>query len=417
MQLYAGLPIITNKITDTEKQGIPHHLLGCIGLNEQTWEVGKFVQAALEAISDIRSRGKLPILVGGTHYYTQSLLFHDNLATLDDLQNKQDEYVDDKEARWPILRAPTEELLEELKRIDPVIADRWHPNDRRKIQRSLEIYLQTGKKASETYAEQRQKRLEGGIQVEDQSGPTLHLRNHTLVFWVHTEGQVLKERLSDRVEKMLDAGLLDEVQSLSVYAEAQLQAGTPMDETRGIWVSIGYKEFKPYLHALSQEEDSADKPRIKQESVEKTKIATRQYAKRQIRWIRIKLLNGLKAAKAMNRVFLLDSTNAIMFDRDVVEPALHLTGEWLGSKDLPDPATLCEAAAEMLTSPRDYDLSATPDKWLKRQCELCGVTTVTDEQWQQHIKSRSHRRLASKQHRQLVDAQTVSALQPAEPTQ
>lgn len=73
MQLYEGLPVVTNKITTSEQQGIPHHLLGCIGLKEETWTVGKFVKEALTVIEEIRSRGRLPIVVGGTHYYTQAV--------------------------------------------------------------------------------------------------------------------------------------------------------------------------------------------------------------------------------------------------------------------------------------------------------------------------------------------------------
>ena len=104
MQLYAGLPIITNKITVQEQQGIPHHLLGCIGLEEQTWVVGTFVQRALEVIEGIRERGRLPILVGGTHYYTQSLLFHDRLAGGVDSEDGKDVATESERKEWPMLQ-------------------------------------------------------------------------------------------------------------------------------------------------------------------------------------------------------------------------------------------------------------------------------------------------------------------------
>ena len=161
MQLYSGLPIITNKITVEERKGIPHHLLGCIGLDEPTWVVGTFVKRALGVIEEIRSRGKLPILVGGTHYYTQSLLFRDRLAEAEEDgeggESKKDHHeaqgpIEDLEDKYPILKESTENLLERLQDVDPVMAERWHPNDRRNIQRSLEIYLQTGRKSSDIYA-------------------------------------------------------------------------------------------------------------------------------------------------------------------------------------------------------------------------------------------------------------------------
>ncbi|KAJ8607881.1 hypothetical protein MRB53_039977 [Persea americana] len=178
MQLYSGLPIITNKITPAEQQGIPHHLLGRIGLNEQTWVVGTFVKQALSVIDEIRARGKLPVLVGGTHYYTQSLLFHDRLADGDEVANVEPENDDQQE--WPELERPTEELLEELKRVDPVMAERWHPNDRRKIQRSLQIYLKTGRKASDLYAEQRTRKTDEGHvngAAAEEEAPTMRFRH------------------------------------------------------------------------------------------------------------------------------------------------------------------------------------------------------------------------------------------------
>ena len=107
MQLYAGLPIITNKITEEERNGIPHHLLGCINVDEPTWTVGNFVTSALQTIREIRSRGRLPILVGGTHYYTQSLLLHDALTShaKEGDSNDQTTITNDSKTNWPILDA------------------------------------------------------------------------------------------------------------------------------------------------------------------------------------------------------------------------------------------------------------------------------------------------------------------------
>ena len=192
MQLYAGLPTITNKITAEEQQGIPHHLLGCIGLHEQAWVVSTFVKNALRIIKEIRSRGKLPILVGGTHYYTQSLLFKDRLAEEDGDEGK--EFVSDTKEVWPILHQPTEVVLEELKKVDPAMAGRWHPNDRRKIQRSLEIYLQTGRKGIRYLCENNEYAKTVGRGVD---GDTVldapAIRFPTLLFWVHADNDGLHE--------------------------------------------------------------------------------------------------------------------------------------------------------------------------------------------------------------------------------
>lgn len=403
MQLYAGLPIITNKITAEEQHGVPHHLLGCIGLNEHTWVVGTFVKKALGVIEEIRSRGKLPILVGGTHYYTQSLLFHDRLAETEECDEPYREFVPDTKQQWPFLQEPTEVLLEELRKVDPVMADRWHPNDRRKIQRSLEIYLQTGRKASSVYAEQR-RGIVGPSEVATGSdtgpvptrGPAL--RFPMLIFWVHAENNALRDRLDGRVEKMLASGLLDEVKTLTAFADNEIANGRDINETRGIWVSIGYKEFKAYATAL-RDGDANDQQlkKLKGEAVEKTQAATRQYAKRQLRWIRIKLINALAEAKASSSLYLLDGSDVSSFDTTVVAPALQLTHDFLSSSlPLPEPASVSDIASDMLVPRRDYDYAATPEKWTRQYCELCGVTCVTEDQWAMHTKSKAHRKLSAK---------------------
>jgi tRNA dimethylallyltransferase len=410
MQLYSGLPIITNKITVEERKGIPHHLLGCIGLDEPTWVVGTFVKRALGVIEEIRGRGKLPILVGGTHYYTQSLLFRDRLAEAEEDGEREEGSKKDREeaqgptedlgAKYPILKESTEKLLAKLQEVDPVMAERWHPNDRRKIQRSLEIYLQTGRKASEIYAEQRLAQSTSSSSADPSSSEDSGLRFPTLLFWIHAETETLRARLDSRVDKMLQRGLLDEVRTLHDYA-VEHSAQQPIDDSRGIWVSIGYKEFSAYTAALaSGEANETELQALKDEAVERTKIATRQYAKRQTRWIRIKLLQALQAAHATSSLYLLDGTSIADFEAKVLSPAADVTRTFLSGEPMPEPKDMSEAAAEVLTAAAatqgSESATPTPKKWLRQKCELCGVTCVTEKQWEAHARSRAHRRLVSK---------------------
>ncbi|KAL1302360.1 hypothetical protein AAFC00_002764 [Neodothiora populina] len=470
MQLYKGLPIITNKIPLDEQEGIPHHLLGEIGLDEQTWTVGDFVTHALQKIQEIRSRGRLPVLVGGTHYYTQSLLFHDTLAGKNreddgavsttvagvesgEASDRETQGQQDSNAKWPILGASTPEILAELRKVDPVMADRWHPKDHRKIRRSLEMYLQTGRPASETYAEQRARRGAAATPSEDlepNDAPAVAspLRTRTLVLWVNAKSPALAARLDARVDKMLSQGLLDEVATLSRFADEQARAGKPVDMTRGIWVSIGYKEFLEYYCARHPSSDQPldpvdakpDLDRLFSEATERTKAATRQYSKRQTRWIRIKLATAIASASkkspslvessnasvtdAMStstaqqhkqRIFyLLDSSNTASWTGQVSDPALDLVGKFLQEKDdeMPNPRSLSSLAAEMLpdldedgaetSSPnssiqdsskprRREDLSTRVDLWVRKYCEVCDMTAVTESDWLQHTSSKKHR--------------------------
>ncbi|PVI04684.1 tRNA isopentenyltransferase [Periconia macrospinosa] len=388
MQLYKGLPIITNKITRDEMKGQPHHLLDCIGLDEETWTVGNFVKKAVQVIEEIHSRGKVPILVGGTHYYTQSLLFKD--ATM---EGENTEHTISSGASFPILEEPTEVILEKLKEVDPVMADRWHPNERRKIQRSLEIYLKTGKPASQIYDERRLKQ-EVSLTSEDGEENKAGFRFPTLILWVHAARDVLSTRLDSRIDKMIQRGLLDEVRTLSNFKSSyEDQTKKQVDQTRGIWVSIGYKEFLDYQAALNNpsiSDKELENARIA--AVEKMQAATRQYAKRQVRWIRIKLLNALINVGQQKHTFLVDGSDISKWNETVAQPALSITESFLLGKTLPDPLELTPAASEMLTPKRDYDLSQRPDLWKKRTCETCGTFAVNENDWNLHIKSRAHRR-------------------------
>jgi tRNA dimethylallyltransferase len=310
------------------------------------------------------------------------------------------------------LKEPTEKLLEKLQEIDPIMAARWHPNDRRKIQRSIEIYLQTGRKASDIYAEQQLASASGA----DPSSEESDLRFPTLLFWIHAETETLRTRLDNRVDKMLSQGLLDEVSQLHKYASEQSESGQAVDEGRGIWVSIGFKEFKAYITALqSGTASETDLQVLNNEAIERTKIATRQYAKRQTRWIRLKLLQAVKSqtsksqqesAETGAKLFLLDGTSVPDFQKNVFTPAEDITRAFLSDSPMPDPLSLSAAAAELLSVKQDQDASKTPQSWIKRQCDLCGVTCVTEKQWEAHARSRAHRRLVSKK-RKLEEEEEV----------
>ncbi|KZF21283.1 tRNA isopentenyltransferase [Xylona heveae TC161] len=386
MQMYDGLPIITNKATTEERRGVPHHLLGCIGLHETTWSVGDFTKKALSVIQDIRSRGRLPILVGGTHYYTQSLLFQDALTGQED-ESTGVEISKSSSESDTLSGVTTADLLTRLREVDPVMADRWHPNDRRKIQRSLEIWYQTGQRASDIYEQQkRSKAMASTTSVddspkggeEDQAWESNSgLRFPTLFLWPYADSEVLKSRLDSRVDKMLAGGLLDEVKELDTFLCRRQDEGLSTDKTRGIWVSIGYKEFVSYVEALRSSGDSKDLETLKQTGIEQTKAATRQYAKRQIRWIRIKLLHALADASMTSNLFLLDGSDLGHWSENVVRPGLELTGKFLNGGALPAPTELTPAAQDMLAPKRDFDMSNRRDKWAKREASAAHMADVS----------------------------------------
>ena len=242
MQIYKTMDIATAKPDEAEKQGIPHHLIGIIGPDEE-FSVAQFKTKATEAIEDILSRGKQPIVVGGTGLYIDTLI--NNTEFLDcersDIRHTL-ELRNEKEG--------TVSLWRELKDVDPSTAEKLHLNDSKRIIRALEVYYSTGKTISEQRA-------------------LSHMHespyNWCLIGLNADNRQYLYDRINLRVDIMLERGLLDEAKAffLSDVSHTAVQA-------------IGYKELKPYL----------DGEKNLEEAVEKLKMETRRYAKRQLTWFR-----------------------------------------------------------------------------------------------------------------------------------
>lgn len=411
LQLYKGLPVTTNKIPEHERDGIAHHLLDIVPIDEKPWTAKRFVAAALDAIASIRANGKIPVLVGGTHYYLQSLLFKDALVDTPD----GDQQEEDLASRYPILKASTADIYSELRKVDPVMADRWHPSDRRKIQRSLEMYLTTGRPASEIYAEQQQNRSSSGAATADSSSGSAQqsvaedasrLRFKTLVLWVHCAQDVLVPRLDARVDDMLRAGLLNEARFLHGQHAKLLASGQDVDDSSGLSIAIGYKEFVPYLRQQQQQQhlqqqqqqelshtDTATLQKILDHAIDRTKIATRQYAKHQVQWIRNKMLKGAHAADPDWHLYLLDATDLSEWHAQVSRKAGDVASRFLalGLGEMPAPETLSAAAA------REIENAAARSKecFVKRVCDVCDVVAVTQKAWDQHVLSRRHKKIVA----------------------
>ncbi|MBR6557071.1 MAG: tRNA (adenosine(37)-N6)-dimethylallyltransferase MiaA [Clostridia bacterium] len=245
MQIYRDMNIGTAKPTSEEMRGIPHHMLD-ICAPEEDYSVARYVREAEECINDILSRGKVPVIVGGTGLYADSLISGLTFA----------ERQEDMELRRKLtVRYETEggEVLHaELAKIDPTAAARLHPNDGRRIIRALEIYALTG----ETITEHDRRTRETPDRFDA-------LR---LVLFPEPR-ELLYTRIDMRVDAMLEEGLLSEVEEL-------LARGLSPECTA--LQAIGYKEF---VGALRGECTVA-------EAAEELKRATRRYAKRQLTWFR-----------------------------------------------------------------------------------------------------------------------------------
>ncbi len=242
MQIYKGMDIATAKPTAEEMQGIPHHLVSVVGADE-AYSVNEFKTAATKAIDDILLRNKLPVVAGGTGLYIDTLV--NNTEFLDYEKSDIRDKLEERYRKEGIVG-----LRDELTEIDPEAAERLHENDTKRIIRALEVYYSTGKTISE------QSRLS-------------HLTESPYRFCIiginAKDRQVLYDRINTRVDIMLEAGLLKEAGEFfsSTVSSTAKQA-------------IGYKELKPCFDGLCTLE----------EAVDKLKMETRRYAKRQLTWFR-----------------------------------------------------------------------------------------------------------------------------------
>lgn len=375
-------------------------------------------------MQEIRHRGRLPIIVGGTHYYTQSLLFENSLAGGKEDEDHISEHDQDKEERYPILKASPQDMLDKLREVDSVMAERWHPRDGRKIRRSLEIYLKTGKRASEMYLEQlaRRRATEGQDQDRDQDDTSADeasrrptgLRYPTLFFWTHTPRDLLKNRLQHRVDKMVEDGLINEAKGLEAHATKREESGEEVDTSRGVYIAIGYKELLPYITQLDREYNVEDGSKsLRQDAliaIEKTKTATWQYAKYQERWIRRKLLRAIGNADAQSFIHVLDTSVPDDWAQSVFESSATTVEAFLSGREMPNPSDSSALGEAQIALQEAFGSLENGSSGITktRTCEHCDVTATTEKEWEKHIKSNRHRKTVK--YKEKIAAQSAASL-------
>lgn len=243
MQIYKDMNIGTAKPTVEEMDGIKHYLIDCVSPSVR-YSVADFKKDATNAIEDILKKGKTPIVVGGTGLYIDSLIYGIDY----------NEMQVDLEYRAYLENLAEEKGLEYLydlaKNIDEQAMSKISVNDKKRICRALEVYKSTGKTKTELEKESRQKDVKYDFKV----------------FAIDMERQILYDRINKRVDLMIDAGLIDEVNNL---IEKYPDMPTAMQ-------GLGYKEVVQYF----------EKKCTKEEMIEKIKQESRRYAKRQLTWFR-----------------------------------------------------------------------------------------------------------------------------------
>ncbi len=259
MQVYQGLNIGTAKLSPSEMRGVKHHMIDIVP-PEQPFSVADYQRLAIPIIEDLFAKGKLPIIVGGTGLYIDALLYPMRFAVRND--NKRTELMHE------LKKHGANHMYEKLKKLDVVAHSKLHPNDTKRVIRAIEIALCGGEKSA-----------------HDKEMP----RYDSLIIVLSAQRKMLYDRINQRVDDMLQAGLLEEVKThignISVAQSFQ---------------AIGYKELAKYLNGdMSYEE-----------AVLLLKKNTRNYAKRQLTWTKryesavwFDFAKGIEALRLIKEVF------------------------------------------------------------------------------------------------------------------
>ena len=254
MQIYRGMDIGTAKMPPDQRRGIPHHLIDLCEPGER-FSAAAYQALARQTIKDIFQRGKRPILAGGTGLYIDSALTNYDFRREEPARTPEKTEIKSVSLRMA-LQAEADELgpaalWDKLKETDPASAERLHPNDTKRVIRALEYYRIHGKPISANKA---------AYETPTDLFPTL---------WIGLDAprEILYKRINDRVDRMMEAGLLDEVTGL-------YKRGLKTDSQAG--QAIGYRQLLQYLAG----EYGLD------EAVEAIKRESRRYAKRQLTWFR-----------------------------------------------------------------------------------------------------------------------------------
>lgn len=243
MQIYKEMQIATAKPTEEEMQGIPHHMIDFLS-PEESYSVALYKEDAMRIISEIASRGKTPVIVGGTGLYVNTLL--ENIEFFD--------METDSNLRAQLMKKADEQgvevLYDELIKVDREAAEKIHKNNVKKIVRALEVYYKTGKT------------ITSQVEFSKEKGAVI---DPVIIGLTAKERQFLYDRINLRVDCMVKDGLIDEARKFySLYG-----IGTANQ-------AIGYKEILPYLNGTEELNEALDR----------LKMQTRRYAKRQLTWFR-----------------------------------------------------------------------------------------------------------------------------------
>ncbi|KII67879.1 tRNA dimethylallyltransferase, mitochondrial [Thelohanellus kitauei] len=340
MQVYKSLDALSNKITPQESRDIIHHIIDLVEISDE-FDVTAFRETALSVIQKIKDCQRTPIVVGGTNYYLESLIY-ENLISIKDEQTYSE--------------FSNIQLWDMLNDVDPSRASMLHWNDRRRIRRSLNVAA-SGTTHSHLI----------GNQISDNRN-RLKLRfKKILFFWLISDSEVLAKRIKERCEKMLQNGGWNELQRLYHYFT---DSKMPENDLRGACQVIGFRQFLPCLKSFRC--DYTDLPiDLRDSCFSKFVQSTIKYTKKQVKWFK----NRIKK-----------------------DERIHVFELNLSSMNLESAVGFCKLKFDGIISESLDNSENSPSiksPLTRYVCDLCQKTCIGDASWHSHLKSKNHRRLLS----------------------
>nr|KAF6445477.1 tRNA isopentenyltransferase 1 [Molossus molossus] len=281
-------------------------------------------------------------------------------------------------------------LHKRLSQVDPEMAAKLHPHDKRKVARSLQVFEETGISHSEFL--HRQHAEEGGGPL----GGPLKFPN-SCILWLHADQT--DERLDKRVDDMLATGLLDELRDFHRRYNQKKVAENSQDYQHGIFQSIGFKEFHEYLITEGKCTPETSNQLLKK-GIEALKQVTKRYARKQNRWVKNRFLS--RPGPGVPPVYGLEVSDISKWEESVLEPALEIVQSFIqGRKPAATPVKiLC---------------NETENKRSYHMCDLCDRIIIGDREWTAHMKSKSHLHQLKKRRKLDSDAFTTVESQSISP--
>ena len=414
LQLYKGADIMTAKATSQERELVQHHILDILPLESLEFTRRDYFSLASSLITDLHKQGKIPLVVGGTNYYIESLLYTDTDQTeapqgsqteINELHEALTKNINPAESEiqvgaeqndgdkadlfvdgWEEL--PTKEKHSRLAKVDPLIAEKVHPNDNKRVDSYIRVYLEEGVIPS--------KKL---IKINSQR--KLRFRN-VVIFWVKDQHKDnLSERIKKRVHDMINMTGLREV----VTIFQQLDKIGTFDFTRGVLQSIGYKELYDFYkriketaasnnieepskvleNVVSVEDLDSGTKKVLEECKRKLITATEQYAKRQLTWIKNRLASD---SRLKGRLYTLEFSEATKFNEEVVTKGVGVLSDFFAGKLIKD--------EEDDEGDVQREVVEKYKTWKRFTCDVCEVDLSGKDQWETHLKSKKHKKMKEK---------------------